>query len=450
MYKKILIANRGEIAIRVMRACREMGIRTVAIYSEADARAFHTRYADEAYCVGPAPDNLSYLNIQAIIEVALKAHVDAVHPGYGFLSENPHFAAVCRTWGIDFIGPSAEAIERVGSKSLARQPMIQAGVPVIAGTPGTVGSPQAALETANNLGFPVVVKAAAGGGGRGIRIAHTPSDLEAVLESAQREAERYFGNKDVYIEKYLEDPRHIEVQIMADQLGNTIHLLERECSIQRRRQKIIEEAPSPFLNAQLREAICQAAVRAAKAVSYTNAGTIEFLVDRNGDFYFCEMNTRIQVEHPITELITGVDIVKEQIRIAAGEPLRFSQEGIKPRGWAIECRITAEDPSNRLMPSPGIITSHRPPGGPGVRLDGGFVDGDEVSPYYDSLISKLIVWGETREEAIIRMQRALDEYHIDGIKTIIPVLKNVLAHPDFQAGTYHTKFFEEEFLEVRA
>lgn len=450
MFKKILVANRGEIAVRVMRACREMGIKTVAVYSEADAKALHARYADEAYPVGPAPDNLSYLNIEAIIKTALEAGVDAIHPGYGFLSENPHFAAVCRTWGIDFIGPAPEAIERMGSKSLARQMMSQAGVPVIPGTSSTVDHVNEALDIAGDLGYPVLVKASAGGGGRGIRIARNPSELETVLEAAQREAARYFGSGEVYLEKYLEDARHIEVQVLADRFGNIIHLFERECSIQRRRQKIIEEAPSPFLNPEQREAICQAAVRAARAVSYTNAGTIEFLVDQNGNFYFCEMNTRIQVEHPVTEMITGIDLVKEQIRVAAGEKLRFRQEDVELRGWAIECRITAEDPSNRLMPSPGTITLHEAPGGPGIRLDAGVASGSDVPPYYDSLVSKLVAWGETREEAIARMLRALDEYRIEGIKTIIPIHKAVLSHSDFQAGLYHTRFLEDRFLEVKA
>lgn len=450
MFKKILVANRGEIAVRVMRACREMGIRTVAVYSEADAKALHARYADEAYPIGPAPDNLSYLNIEAIIKTALEAGVDAIHPGYGFLSENPHFATVCRTWGIDFIGPAPEAIERMGSKSLARQTMSQAGIPVIPGTSSTIDHINEALDIAGDLGYPVLVKASAGGGGRGIRIARNPSELETVLEAAQREAARYFGSGEVYLEKYLEDARHIEVQVLADRFGNTVHLFERECSIQRRRQKIIEEAPSPFLNPELREAICQAAVRAAQAVSYTNAGTIEFLVDQNGNFYFCEMNTRIQVEHPVTEMITGIDLVKEQIRVASGERLRFRQEDIELRGWAIECRITAEDPANRLMPSPGTITVHEAPGGPGIRLDSGVTSGSEVSPYYDSLVSKLVAWGKTREEAIARMLRALDEYRIEGIKTIIPIHKAVLSDPDFQTGSYHTRFLEDRFLEVKA
>lgn len=449
MYKKILIANRGEIALRVIRACRELGIGTVAIYSEADREALHVRQADEAYCVGPAVDAESYLNLSAIMEAAVKAQADAIHPGYGFLSENPHFAAVCRTWGIDFIGPDPETIERMGSKAIARQAMLQAGVPVVPGTAGTVETMDDAVRTAADLGYPVVIKASAGGGGRGIRIACNERELEDVLEAARREAARYFGNGDIYLEKYLEEPRHIEVQVLADHYGNAIHLYERECSIQRRRQKVLEESPSPALSPELREEICQAAIQVARAVNYTNAGTVEFLVDKHGGFYFCEMNTRIQVEHPLTEVTTGIDLVKEQIRIAAGEKLRWVQEEIRPRGWAIECRILAEDPDNRLMPSPGAITVYDPPGGPWVRVDGGVYQGFAVTPFYDSLLSKLIVWGEDRAEAIQRALRALDEYRIEGIKTIIPVHKAILSHPDFQAGRYHTRFLEECVLAAR-
>ncbi len=446
MYRKILIANRGEIAVRVIRACKDLGIGTVAIYSEADAGALHVQMADEAYCVGPAPDTRSYLNIPAIIETAAKAQAEAIHPGYGFLAENPHFAAVCRAWGIDFIGPEPEAIERMGSKSLARQTMMQAGVPVVPGTAGTILDPAEALRIADQLGYPVMVKAAAGGGGRGIRIAATRDELREVLEAARREALRYFGNGEVYLEKYLEEPRHVEVQILADRHGNIVHLFERECSIQRRRQKILEEAPSPALTPELRAAICQAAIAASKAVHYSNAGTVEFLVDKHGNFYFCEMNTRIQVEHPITELITGIDLVKEQIRIAAGETLRWRQEDIVRRGWAIECRITAEDPDNRLMPCPGTITAYEAPGGPWVRVDSGVTTGSAIPPYYDSLIAKLAVWGEDRQEAIQRARRALEEFRIEGIKTIIPVHAEILRHPLFQEGRYHTQFLEETVL----
>lgn len=446
MYAKILVANRGEIAVRVIRACRELGIGTVAIYSEADAGAPHVAMADEAYCVGPAPDTRSYLNVGAILEVAARTGAEAIHPGYGFLAENPHFAAVCRAWGIDFIGPDPEVIERMGSKALARQAMMQAGVPVVPGSPGVVEGLDEALEVAADIGYPVLIKAAAGGGGRGIRVADTPQELEEMLEAAQREAARFFGSGDVYLEKFLEDPRHVEVQVLADRWGHVIHLGERECSVQRRRQKVVEEAPSPALSPAQREALCEAAVRGARAVRYTNAGTMEFLVDRAGNFYFCEMNTRVQVEHPVTEMVTGIDIVKEQIRISAGQPLRFGQEDVRARGWAMECRITAEDPDNRLLPSPGTITDLVLPGGPGVRVDSGVGAGSQVPPYYDSLIAKVVTWGEDREEARARMLRALRELCVGGIRTIVPLLEEVLTHPDFVSGDYNTRFLEETLL----
>lgn len=449
LFDKVLVANRGEIAVRIIRACRELGIRTVAVYSEADAGALHVALADEAYCVGPAPDVRSYLNVGAILEVAARTGAEAVHPGYGFLAENPHFAAVCRAWGLDFIGPDPEVIERMGSKALARQAMLQAGVPVVPGSPGVVESPDEALEIAADIGYPVLIKAAAGGGGRGIRVAGTPGELEEMLEAAQREAARFFGQGDVYLERFLEDPRHVEVQILADRHAHVVHLGERECSVQRRRQKILEEAPSPALSPAQRRALCEAAVRAATAVGYNNAGTVEFLVDRSGSFYFCEMNTRIQVEHPVTEMVTGVDIVKEQIRVAAGLPLRFRQEDVQPRGWAMECRITAEDPDNRLLPSPGTVTELALPGGPGVRVDSGVGVGSQVPPYYDSLIAKVICWGEDREEARARMGRALRELRVGGIRTIVPLLEEILRHPDFRAGQYHTRFLEEALLAAR-
>ncbi len=446
MFDKVLVANRGEIAVRIIRACQELGIRTVAVYSEADAGALHVSLADEAYCVGPAPDVRSYLNVGAILEVAARTGAEAVHPGYGFLAENPHFAAVCRAWGLDFIGPDPEVIERMGSKALARQAMLQAGVPVVPGSPGVVESVDEALEIAADIGYPVLIKAAAGGGGRGIRVATTPGELEEMLEAAQREAARFFGSGDVYLEKFLEDPRHVEVQIMADRHGNVAHLGERECSVQRRRQKILEEAPSPALTPAQRRTLCEAAVRGAAAVRYSNAGTMEFLVDRNGSFYFCEMNTRIQVEHPVTEMVTGIDLVKEQIRVAAGLPLSFTQEDVRPRGWAMECRVTAEDPDNRLLPSPGTITELALPAGPGVRVDSGVEVGSQVPPYYDSLIAKVICWGRDRDEARARMERALGELRVGGIRTIVPLLAEILRHPDFAAGRYHTRFLEEELL----
>lgn len=450
MFNKILVANRGEIAVRIIRTCHDMGIATVAVYSEADADALHVQYADEAYCVGPAQDTQSYLNLSAVVKAAVESKADAIHPGYGFLSENPQLPAVCRTWGIDFIGPEPEAIERLGSKALARQAMIQAGVPVVPGTAGTIEAPKDARQTAAELGYPVLVKASYGGGGRGIRIANDDKELNEVLKVVRGEAARYFGNDDIYLEKYLQEPRHIEVQILADRGGNMIHLFERECSLQRRRQKIIEESPSPALDDELREAVCAAAVRAAKAVNYSNAGTVEFLLDRDKNFYFCEMNTRIQVEHPITEMITGLDLIKEQIRIAAGENLRWRQEDIHLSGAAIECRITAEDPDNRLLPSPGTITRFDTPGGPWVRVDSGVRQGTTVTPYYDSLLAKLIVWGENRDEAIRRTQRALKEFQVEGIKTILPIHRAILKHPDFQSGRYHTQFLEENILVTHA
>ena len=446
MFRKVLIANRGEIALRVIRACRELGIRSVAVYSEADANALHVQMADEAYCIGPAPASRSYLHVPSIIEVASKAGVDAIHPGYGFLAENAHFAAVCKTWGITFIGPSPEAIEQMGYKSLAREKMIAANVPVIPGTEGTIQNEQQGLAVAEEIGYPVLVKASAGGGGRGIRIAHDPNELREAMIAASREAEAAFGNGELYIEKFLEDPRHVEIQILADQEGNTIHLGERECSVQRRRQKVIEEAPSPIMTPELREAMAQAAIRAAQAVRYINAGTVEFLVDKHGNFYFIEMNTRIQVEHPVTEWITGVDIVKEQIAIAAGETLRYRQADIVPRGWAIECRINAEDPDNRFMPSPGTITTFKAPAGPGVRLDEGIAEGQAVQPFYDSLIAKLVVWGRDREEARQRMLRALAEMQVEGIRTNISLHQRILQHPDFAAGRIHTRWLEDQLL----
>ena len=449
MFQKILIANRGEIAVRIIRACRELGIRTVAVYSEADADALHVAMADEAYCIGPPPAPRSYLHIPSLIEAASKAGVDAIHPGYGFLSENAHFAAVCKTWGIEFIGPSPEAIETMGLKSLAREAMRRAGVPVVPGSEGTVDDEDEALRIARDIGYPVLVKAAAGGGGRGIRVARDEQELVQALASARREAESTFGNGAVYLEKFLEEPRHIEIQVIADKHGHTLHLGERECSVQRRRQKLIEEAPSPAMTPELRQRMAEAAIRAAEAVEYVGAGTVEFLVDRDGNFYFIEMNTRIQVEHPVTELVTGIDLVKEQIRVAAGEPLSFTQDQVEFRGWAMECRINAEDPGNRFLPSPGTITLWEPPGGPGVRLDAGFRAGTTVQPFYDSLVGKLIVWGRDRQEAIARMRRALDEFRIEGIRTTIPLYREILQRDDFRQGRFHTRWLEEEVLAGR-
>lgn len=448
MFKKVLIANRGEIALRVIRACKELGIRTVAIFSEPDETSLHVQYADEAYCVGPAPSTKSYLRVPNIIEIASKCGADAIHPGYGFLAENSHFAAVCKTWGIEFIGPSAEAIDQMGYKSVAREKMAKAGVPVIPGTESTVASEEEALSTAEQIGYPILVKAAAGGGGRGIRIANNNEELLKSLESARREAASTFGNPEVYLEKYLEEPRHVEFQVLADKHGNAIHLGERESSIQRRRQKILEEAPCPIVTPELREKMAIAALRAAEAVRYTSAGTVEFLVDRHGNFYFMEMNTRIQVEHPVTEMITGVDLVKEQIRIAAGEELSMRQEDIRFHGWSIECRINAEDPNNNFLPSPGTITEYETPGGPGVRVDSAAFSGYVVQPFYDSMIAKLITWGRDRDEAIARMLRALAEYKIEGIKTTIPLHTEVLRHPAFQSGDVHTLFLEEVVLKT--
>ncbi|MCL5046284.1 MAG: acetyl-CoA carboxylase biotin carboxylase subunit, partial [Actinobacteria bacterium] len=399
MFHKVLIANRGEIAIRIIRACRELGVKTVAVYSEADRDALHVRYANEAFYIGPAPSTQSYLHIPHIISAAVAAGADAIHPGYGFLAENPFFASVCETWGIRFIGPSALAIEKMGIKVDARTEMQKAGVPVVPGSEGIVTSKDELLAIANDIGYPVLVKASAGGGGRGIRIAHNADELVAAWEKAQSEAKATFGSAEVYVEKYLESAHHIEFQILGDSKGNVIHLGERDCSLQRRRQKILEEGPSAILDPDLRARMAEAAVSAAKAVDYNSAGTVEFLVDGYGNFYFIEMNTRIQVEHPVTEWITGVDLVKEQIRVAAGQPLRYTQDDIKLRGWAIECRINAEDPDKGLMPSVGQITAYEPPTGPWTRVDSAVYQGLHVQPYYDSMIAKVIVWAETRPEA---------------------------------------------------
>jgi acetyl-CoA carboxylase biotin carboxylase subunit len=441
VFRKILIANRGEIAVRVIRACRELGARTVAIYSEADRDALHVHMADEAFCVGPAPSRDSYLNVPAIMSTAELLNVDAIHPGYGFLAENAHFAEICRDCKITFIGPSPEAIAKMGNKSQARDIVRKAGVPIIPGSFGPVRDEAAAIATARAIGFPLIIKAAAGGGGRGMRVVHTAGDVRGALAAAHAEAEAAFGDGALYVEKYLEEPRHVEVQILADGRGATVALGERDCSVQRRHQKLIEEAPSPGIGPRLRRALFRAAVRAAEAVGYANAGTVEFLVDGGEHFYFMEMNTRIQVEHPVTEMVTDVDIVKEQIRIAAGGRLGVPRD-IEARGHAIECRINAEDPAREFLPSPGPITVFLPPGGPGVRVDTHAFAGYTVPPYYDSLVAKLIAWGGDRDESIARMTRALREFEIGGIKTTIPFHLAVLDNAFFRRGEVYVNFVQ--------
>ncbi|MCK8825451.1 acetyl-CoA carboxylase biotin carboxylase subunit [Fuchsiella alkaliacetigena] len=448
MFDKILIANRGEIALRIIRACKELNIRTVAVYSEADKDALHVRYADEAYCIGPPSSNKSYLNIPSLIAVADMSGADAIHPGYGFLSENAYFAEVCETCGVKFIGPSAEAIEKMGDKSVARETMIEAEVPVVPGTEGGVGvgDDEEVLAVAKEISYPVMVKASFGGGGRGMRIAHNEDDLLDAIQTASSEAKAAFGNAEVYLEKYIEEPRHIEFQILADEHGTVVHLGERDCSIQRRHQKVIEEAPSPALDPKLREEMGIAAIKAAKAVDYYNAGTVEFLLDKDDNFYFIEMNTRIQVEHPVTEMITGIDLIKEQIRIAAGEELGYTQEDIEFDGAAIECRINAEDPTKQFRPSPGKLDKYLVPGGLGVRVDSCAYPGYLIPPHYDSMVAKLITWGNDREEAIQRMLRALDEYEIEGIETTIPFHKIVLNNAFFKRGDFYTNFIQRRII----
>lgn len=442
MFQKVLIANRGEIAVRVIRACKELGIQTVAVYSEADREALHVTLADEAYCIGPAPSRDSYLHIPNLITTAKLLGVDAIHPGYGFLSENAMFAELCASVGIQFIGPSPEAIQKMGDKTTARDTMKEAGVPVVPGTEGVIEDLEEAEKIATEIGFPVIVKATAGGGGKGMRIVHSREELRKAVSLAQKEAEANFGNAGVYLEKFLLEPRHIEVQVLADNYGNVIHLGERDCSIQRRYQKLVEEAPSPALNAELREEMGQAAIAAARSVDYSGVGTIEFLLDKEGNFYFMEMNTRIQVEHPVTEMVTGIDLVKEQIRVAAGEKLSVTQEDIQIDGWSIECRVNAERPDKNFMPSPGQIENYLPPGGMGVRVDSACYPGYNIPPYYDSMVAKLIVWGKDRQEAIDRMQRALSEFAIQGVHTTIPFHQKLLHHPKFVAGDFHIQFLE--------
>ncbi len=446
MFKRILIANRGEIALRVIRACRELGIETVAVYSEADANAVYLRSADETICIGPAKSAHSYLDIPRIISAAEIADVEAIHPGYGFLSENAHFAEVCQSCGITFIGPSPRTIEMVGNKSRAKATAKEVGVPVIPGSEGIVANEQQALEEARRIKYPVLIKAASGGGGRGMRVAHNDVSLVNGFLAARAEAEAAFGDSSVYLEKLIEEPRHVEIQILGDSHGNLIHLGERDCSMQRRHQKVLEEAPSPALDEALRKQMGESAKKLVKAAGYVNAGTVEFLVDKHKNFYFMEVNARVQVEHPVTEMVTGVDIVKEQIRIAAGEKLKITQKDVKLNGHAIECRINAEDPADGFRPSPGRIRAYFAPGGAHVRVDSHVYAGYEIPPYYDSMIAKLIVWGVNRDEALARMRRALDEYVIEGVKTTIPLHREIVRHPRFISGDVHTSFLESTML----
>lgn len=442
MFAKILIANRGEIAVRIIRACRDLGIATVAVYSQADRNSMHTALADETVCIGGAPAGQSYLNISNIIAAAQNTGAEAIHPGYGFLAENAYFAELCETNGIKFIGPQPQVIKLMGDKVKAREVVSREGVPLVPGSEGAVLNRAQAVAIAEQIGYPVMIKASAGGGGKGMRLAHNRSTLEEALNMARMEARSAFGNDEVYIEKYIEEPRHIEFQILGDEFGQTIHLGERDCSLQRRNQKLLEEAPSCMLDHELRERMGAMAVKAAQAVDYTSAGTIEFLVDRDKNFYFIEMNTRIQVEHPVTEMVTGIDIVKAQIRIAAGEKLDISQSDVCINGWAIECRINAEDPDNNFLPSPGQITEYWCPGGPGVRVDSSAYSGYIITPYYDSMIAKLIVWGRTRTEAIERMRRALLEFRVGNVHTTIPFHLRVLGNAFFQKGEVYTNFIQ--------
>ena len=449
MIKKILIANRGEIAVRIIRACKDMGIKTVAIFSTADEDALHVKYADEAYCIGPPPSTESYLKYANIIAVADFANVNAIHPGAGFLAEDAQFAEICEAHEIEFIGPSVTNIATMGDKVQARETVAKAGLKLVPGRrsgkrknskKGTVETADEAAQLAEKIGYPVGIKAVAGGGGRGIRIAENRPSLLTLFHTAKAEGEAAFGNGDVYIEKWIEEARHIEVQILGDLHGNVVHFGERECSIQRKQQKLLEEAPAASISPKLRAEICKAAAKAAKSIGYINAGTIEFVVDKDDNFYFLEMNTRIQVEHTISECITGVDLIKEQIRLAMGEPLGYSQSDIEIQGHAIECRINAEDPLNNFMPSPGLVTKYHPPGGIGIRVDGYIYTGYTVSPHYDSLIAKLIAYGRDREEAIARLKRALSEFEIEGIKTTIPLFQNILNDERFRSGTIFTNF----------
>lgn len=442
MFKKILIANRGEIALRVIRACKELGIRTVAVYSEADANSLHVKFADEDVCIGPGPSSESYLNFARILSAAEITDADAIHPGYGFLAENAEFAELCAACKIKFIGPSPEAIAKMGDKSEAKRTMRQAGVPCVPGSEGLVTDAAEARAIAEEIGYPVIIKAAAGGGGRGMRVAHTPIALSTAFSMAQSEAEKAFGNPGVYIEKYIENPKHVEVQVLGDEHGNVVYLGERDCSVQRRHQKLIEESPCCVLDEATRRKIGEAAVRAAQAVGYANAGTVEFLLDKDKNFYFMEMNTRLQVEHPVTEQVTLIDLVQAQIRIAAGEKLPIRQEDVVLVGHAIECRINAENPDKGFIPSPGKIVTYHVPGGPGVRIDSHCYEEYVVPPFYDSMIAKLIAWAPTRAECIARMRRALDEFVVEGIATTIPFHRAVMDSEEFLKGTFGTNFVE--------
>ena len=446
MVEKVLIANRGEIALRIIRSCRELDIATVAVYSTVDKKALHVQLADEAVCVGDSLSNKSYLNIPNILAAATSRGVDAIHPGYGFLAENDKFAEMCNDHGITFIGPSPNAIRSMGDKSTAKETMERVGVPTVPGSKGLLSSVDEAYEMAEEIGYPVIIKATAGGGGRGMRLVENKANLEKMFKAAQGEAEAAFGNDGLYMEKFIKKPRHVEVQILADRSGNVIHLGERDCSVQRRHQKLLAESPSPAINYSLREKMGKAAIAAAKSISYEGAGTVEFLVDDDNNFYFMEMNTRIQVEHPVTEMVTGVDLIAEQIKIAGGENLGFKQDEIKLNGHAIECRINAEDPLHNFRPSPGKITGWLPPGGPGVRVDSHVYTGYEIPPFYDSLIGKLIVWGKDRKTAIKRMNRALNECAITGIPTTINFHLTLLNKTKFMKGKIHTKYVEEELL----
>ncbi len=449
MFSKILIANRGEIALRIIRACKELGIRTVAVYSQADKNSLHVRFADEAICIGPAKSSSSYLNIPAIISAAEIADVEAIHPGYGFLAENSHFAEICESCQITFIGPTPENIKLMGDKMAARTTMQKAGLPIVPGSLTEIKNKEEALKIAKKIGYPVIIKAVAGGGGKGMRVCHNDITLISNIMVAQQEAEANFGNANVYIEKYIEKPRHVEIQILADEHGHIVYLGERDCSIQRRHQKLLEESPSPGIDAKLRKRLGETAVKGVKSANYVNAGTIEFLLDQNNNFYFMEMNTRIQVEHPVTEMVTGIDLIKEQIRIAAGQKLRFQQDDIKIKGAAIECRINAEDFENNFMPCPGKIETLILPGGPGIRVDTHIYPGYEISPYYDSLVAKLIAYGNNRQEAVKIMQRALSEFIIAPIKTTISFHAKLLENPLFIKGEFSTHFVQEMFKETK-